>query len=158
MLMCRSPFQGLLFIYTSQSQPPRCQTRTLAWHAQPGGGAGRGCEGEGGAGGATLANRTRPWRGGGVFSLVNKSGVKLETSFGRGRAAGSPDRLPPPSSPPSSNASSFWILPSSIHSSGGGPFISPFLLQLLPPPSSPPSSSRASLMATMLISLCAYVT
>lgn len=25
MLMCRSPFQGLLFIYTSQSQPPRCQ-------------------------------------------------------------------------------------------------------------------------------------
>lgn len=24
MLMCRSPFQGLLFIYTSQSQPPRC--------------------------------------------------------------------------------------------------------------------------------------
>lgn len=30
MLMCRSPFQGLLFIYTSQSQPPRCQPGL--WH------------------------------------------------------------------------------------------------------------------------------
>lgn len=38
MLMCRSPFQGLLFIYTSQSQPPRCQ---------PGLWRGTHCQGEG---------------------------------------------------------------------------------------------------------------
>jgi len=30
MLMCRSPFQGLLFIYTSQSQPPRCHPDSIA--------------------------------------------------------------------------------------------------------------------------------
>lgn len=63
MLMCRSPFQGLLFIYTSQSQPPRCQPRTLAWHAH--------LEGGEGAGEGTLANRTGR-RDGGVFLLVKE--------------------------------------------------------------------------------------
>lgn len=57
----------------------RAGVGVCVWGEEGGGG-----EGEGGAGGATLANRMRPWRGGGsgVLFLVNRSGVKLETSFG----------------------------------------------------------------------------
>lgn len=134
-----------------------------------------GGRGEGGAegGGGTLANRTRPWRGGAVFFLVNKSGGETGEELRLGETSRTCDQQ-------ALLVSSFLstllpsllqllLLPLLLPLSVCSPLHPLPLYLLLPPPTSPsssfpplaispPSSSRASLMATVLIGLCASVT
>lgn len=90
MLMCRSPFQGLLFIYTSQSQPPRCQPGL--WHGTHSQGEGAEQRG-GGEQKATLANKVERGEMAACSAFVKGSGG--ETLLTTETPARSVCRLPP---------------------------------------------------------------